>query len=118
MGIDMPKMRFLVIQRPKDEVVGTTPPGEMIEHVLRHMEYFRELREKGIIIEEGAFAGLRGGFGIFEVSSLEELNSILNLAPAMPYMHTEIYPLVSRETRVKQLEEQLSRLKRRLEVYA
>jgi muconolactone delta-isomerase len=118
MGIKMPKMRFLVIQKPKDEVVGTTPPGEMIEHVLRHMEYFRELKEKGIVIEDGAFAGVRGGFGIFEVESLEELNSILNHAPAMPYMHTEIYPLVSRDTRVKQLEEQLRKLRQKLEVYA
>jgi len=111
-------MRFLVIQTPKDEVVGVAPAGDMIETILKHMEYFRELKQRGKIIEEGAFAGLRGGFGIFEVESLEELNRLINFAPASQYMHTEIYPLISREERERQLKEMLDRLTERLKVLA
>ncbi len=107
-----------MIQSPKDDVVGTAPAGEMIDSILKHMNYFRELRERGKIIEEGAFAGLRGGFGIFEVDSLEELNRIINFAPASQYMHTEIYPLIDREERERQLKEMLENIRGELRVFA
>lgn len=104
-------MRFLVIQEPKDEVVGSNPPGEMLESIIRHMKYYRDLEEKGKVVEKGGFAGLRGGFGIFRMESLEELNRVLNFAPASQYMKTKIYPLVSMEDREEQLKKMLESVK-------
>jgi muconolactone delta-isomerase len=100
------KMRFLVIQTPKEDVPGKWPAKEMLSKIVDHLNYYRELKEKGTVVAAGAFAGQRGGFGVFKVGSLEELNELVNYAPGTPYMNTEIYPLVDTDTRIAQLKEQ------------
>ena len=102
-------MRFLVVQQPKEDVPGKYKAEEMISRVLAHMEYFKDLKGKGDVVFDGAFAGQRGGFGVFEVDTLEELSEIINYAPATPYMDTEIFPLVDMDSRIEQLKEQMER---------
>lgn len=99
-------MRFLVIQTPKEDIPGSRPPNEILEQIIDHLSYYKELQDKGTVIESGGFAGLKGGFGVFEVDSLEVLNELVNFAPGTPFMNTEIYPLVDTETRIQQLKEQ------------
>lgn len=95
-------MRFLVKHTPKDEVL-LTPPKEMQGIIISHLEYLVGLEEEGKIVDSGAFAGLRGGFLVVEADSTEELDSMLNLAPGMSFMNTEVYPLVDLSTRIEQM---------------
>lgn len=107
-------MRFLVIQTPKEDVPGKKPAEEMLSKIIDHLAYYKELQEKGTVIESGGFAGLRGGFGVFRVESLEVLNEIVNFAPGTPYMSTQIYPLVDTDTRIRQLKEQMVKFSKKM----
>ncbi len=106
-------MRFLVIMKPVEETVGQFKPRQIMRIIIQHLEYLEDLQAQGKVIESGSFAGLRGGFGILEVKSLEELNDLINFAPGMPYMETEIYPLVSGSARIKQLKKLLEKIEER-----
>ncbi len=106
-------MRFLVIMKPVEEAVGKFKPRHIMKIIIQHLEYLEDLQAQGKVIESGSFAGLRGGFGILEVKSLEELNDLVNLAPGMPYMETEIYPIISGSVRIKQLKKLLEKVEER-----
>lgn len=101
-------MRFLVKHTPKDGVL-LTPPKEMQGIIIDHLEYLVGLEEEGKIVDSGAFAGLRGGFLVVEASSTEELDSMLNLAPGMSFMNTEIYPLIDLRSRIEQMKRRKER---------
>ncbi len=100
-------MRFLVIMTPVEGAVTNLEPQKILKIVTSHVEYLEDLQMQGKVAESGSFAGLRGGFGILDVESLNELNDIVNLDPAMPYMETKIYPLISGDERIKQLKKRM-----------
>jgi uncharacterized protein YciI len=100
-------MRFLVIMVPVEAAVTNLKPQRILKIITSHVEYLEDLRAQGKVVESGSFAGLRGGFGILEVESLKELNDIVNLDPAMPYMQTEIYPIITGSDRIEQLKKRL-----------
>lgn len=100
-------MRFLVIMTPVETAVTNLKAQKILKIITSHVEYLEDLQMQGKVVESGSFAGLRGGFGILDVESLNELNDIVNLDPAMPYMDTKVYPLVSGEDRVRQLKKRM-----------
>jgi len=100
-------MRFLVIMTPVETAVTNLKAQKILKIITSHVEYLEDLQMRGKVVESGSFAGLRGGFGILEVESLNELNDIINMDPAMPFMDTKIYPLVSGDDRIKQLRKRM-----------
>ncbi len=92
---------------PVEEAVTNLKAQKILKIIASHVDYLEDLRAQGKVVESGSFAGLRGGFGILEVDSLTELNDVVNLDPAMPYMKTTIYPIISGSDRIKQLKKRL-----------
>ena len=63
--------------------------------MLRHLEYWKELMKKGIVIVFGPVMDPAGvyGMGIVELSSEEELQPILDADPATSINRYESYPM-------------------------
>jgi len=102
-------MRFMIKHTPKDEVLAT-PPEEMQDLIIDHLEYLIGLEDEGKVVDSGAFAGLRGGFLVMEAESIEELDGMLSRAPGMPFLNTEVYPLVDLRTRLERLRRRRERM--------
>ena len=87
--------RFLVIQR----ATGPTPPpnspeiAEMAKLLVSEFEYQLKLQKEGKIVAGGSFLDIRGGCGIVEVDSVEELGEIFFNSPLNPWVDRELHPL-------------------------
>ena len=83
-------MRFLIVNK------GTTPPPpDRGVAILDALEAWADrYTASGKMEEVWGFAGIRGGAGILNVGSLEELDEIISQSPVAPFSQTEIYPLV------------------------
>lgn len=82
-------MRFLVITVEK-----IPPPAEMALPLTDAMEAWIDANtETGKLEQVWGFAGHRGGGGILDVQSLEELHSIVVAMPLGPFQDTKIYGL-------------------------
>ena len=95
-------MRFLITTKPKHVI-----PPEVAVGLVDAMGPWRE-RHSGKIEQIWGFAGTRGGGGIGNVSSLEELDAVMADFPLGAFSDIEIIPLVD-------LEESLQRMRQALE---
>ena len=50
-------------------------------------------RQQGKVVAGGALAGRKGGCGIFDVDSTEELHTLVSQLPMFPFIEWEIIPL-------------------------
>ena len=75
------KSIFLVIFRPSSGWLPGKPLAEqpLGEHVKHHLGLF----EKGIVKFAGPFTDDTGGAAVMEASSLEEINGMISLDPAV-----------------------------------
>ncbi len=82
-------MKFLIVSK------GTlTPPPDRMMGMLDAMEAWEQRYSAGGKLQAWGFSGIRGGAGILEVDSLEELDEIVSASPVNPFSETEIYPLI------------------------
>jgi len=61
--------------------------------LLSEFEYLLKLEKEGKIIAGGSFLDIRGGCGIIEVDSVEELGEIFFNSPLNPWVDREVHPL-------------------------
>ena len=82
-------MQFLVITRP-----STPPPPEMLMPMIGAMEaWVAQNRASGKAKAVWGFAGTKGGGGVIEVESHEELDAIMSRFPFGPYSTIEVIAL-------------------------
>ncbi|UCG43971.1 MAG: hypothetical protein JSU73_05000 [candidate division WOR-3 bacterium] len=84
--------KFLVVQSAPE---GPVPPEVMNTAMPAQMAYFKKLKEQGKIESIYAFAAEKGGCGIFEVDSHEELLKIATENPMWPFVSWDVWPLTS-----------------------
>ena len=94
----------------KGEVKGILPlpPEQSLELRVKEWETIMSYREQGKALAGGAMAGLKGGCGIFNVDSVEELHTLVCQLPAFPYCEWEIIPLVSVEYALEHAKQSLA----------
>jgi muconolactone delta-isomerase len=102
--------RFLVIQK----ATGPTPPpnspdfAEMGKLLLSEFEFELKLQKEGKIVAGGTFLDIRGGCGIIEVDSVEELGEIFFNSPLNPWIDREVHPLGKVEDTLAGMKEMLA----------
>jgi muconolactone delta-isomerase len=86
-------MRFLVVTKQ-----STPPPPEIVISLLDGLSAWAKThQDQGRIEQTWAFAGLPAGGGIFNVASLEELDTAMASFPFAPFSTIDIYPLIELE---------------------
>ncbi len=98
-------MRFLVVTR------GSHPPPPAPEMIDAMKHWIDTHLETGKMEQVWNFAGVRGGGGIPNVASLDELDDVMAGFPFAPFSEVEIHPLTD-------LHESLDRVRGRLEQMA
>ena len=80
----------------KGELKGALPlpPEQAFELTIRHWETIISYRQQGKWLAGGALAGRKGGCGIWNVESAEELHTLLSQLPMFPFCECEIIPLI------------------------
>ncbi len=69
----------------------------MLEVVVKEWECLLDYAKQGKVIAGGAMTGRRGGCGIFQVDSIEELHALIGQMPMYPFADWEIIPLTPTE---------------------
>ena len=83
----------------KAEMKALTPlPFEQVlELAVKEWETVISYREQGKSLAGGALAGGKGGCGILNVDSPEELHTLVSQLPMFPFCEWEIIPLIPAE---------------------
>ena len=83
----------------KAEVKGMVPlpPEQASELLVGHCETIISYRQQGKCLAGGALAGRKGGCGIWNVESAEELHTLVSQLPMFPFSELEIIPLIPTE---------------------
>ena len=83
----------------KGEVKGAPPlpPEQLLELAVKDWETMLSYGKQGKVLAGGGLAGQKGGCGIFDVDSAEELDTLVSQMPCFPFCEWEITPLVSVE---------------------
>jgi muconolactone delta-isomerase len=82
-------MRFLVTTEEKYQMDPEMGP-RLLEAM---MSWADNYRQKGKLDDVWSFAGWRGGGGILNVTSLEELDQVMGEFPLAPYYKINVYPI-------------------------
>ena len=79
----------------KAEIKGAfpLPPEETLELAVKEWETVISYKQQGKILAGGALAGRKGGCGIVDVDSSEELDTLVSQLPMFPFCEWEIIPL-------------------------
>jgi muconolactone delta-isomerase len=86
-------MRFLVVTTQ-----STAAPPDMTPGLLEELSaWAKTQQEQGKLEQVWTFAELRGGGGIANVTSPEELDALMNGFPLGPFSSIQAYPLVDLE---------------------
>jgi muconolactone D-isomerase len=80
----------------KGEAKGAVPlpPEQLLELAVKEWETVISYSEQGKALAGGALAGGKGGCGIWNVQSAEELHTLLSQLPGFPLCEWEIIPLI------------------------
>ena len=83
----------------KGESKGASPlpPEQTLELAVGEWETVISYRQQGKVLAGGALAGRKGGCGIFNVDSVEELHTLVSQMPLFPFAEWEIIPLTAPE---------------------
>jgi muconolactone delta-isomerase len=94
-------MKFLVVTKNKMPI-----PPEMALGLVEAMEgWIQKYTDTGKMDQVWGFAGLQGGGGILNVSSLEELDSIMTEFPFGPFSNIEVYGLADLDLGLQKMKE-------------
>ena len=86
------------------------PPDQVYELVVKEWETILKYKEQGKILAGGALAGRRGGCGIFDVDSNDELHALISQLPLFAFIEWEIVPLISSESALEGAKQTLAKL--------
>ncbi len=80
----------------KAEVKGMVPlpPEQLLELAVKEWETVISYSEQGKALAGGALPHGKGGCGIWNVQSTEELHTLLSQLPLFPFLEWEIIPLM------------------------
>jgi muconolactone delta-isomerase len=78
----------------------------VVQAVMRMPEYAQQVIEEGKLEARYHIVGKHGGAWIYDVTSNEELERLLALAPVYNFARYDIYPLAEMETPTDILREQ------------
>ena len=92
-------MKFLVVTKSRMPF----PPDMAIGLVEATEGWARKYTENGKMQQVWSFAGIQGGVGILNVSSLEELDDIMTKFPFGPFSDIDIYGLVELNAGLKKI---------------
>ena len=97
----------------KGEVKGMVPlpPEQALELMVGHWETIISYRQQGKWLAGGALAGRKGGCGIWNVESAEELHTLVSQLPMFPFSELEIIPLTSHEYALESAKQALASLR-------
>jgi uncharacterized protein YciI len=102
--------KFLVVERANGQIPAPNSPemARMMELLLSDIEYKFKLQKEGKILVGGPFLDIRGGCGIIEVDSVEELGEIFFNSPLNPWVEREVHPIGNAEDTLAGLREMLA----------
>ena len=95
-------MKFLVIW----ELDLARLSAGVLHAVMRMPDYAREVIDQGKLVARYHIVGKHGGAWIYNVTSNEELERLLAMAPVYNFARYDIYPLAEMETPTDVLREQ------------
>ena len=97
----------------KGELKGAfpLPPEQFLELAVKEWETSMSYREQGKILAAGALAGRKGGCGIWDVDSTEELDTLVSQLPLFPFIEWEIIPLTAPEHAIELVKQALASLR-------
>ncbi len=87
-------MKFLVLWEL--EAAGLRP--EMVKAVMRMPDYASKIKKDNKLVARYHVVGKHGGAWIYDVSSNEELERLLAMAPVYNYAKYEVIPLAEMDT--------------------
>ena len=73
------------------------PPEQAMQLVVEEWETIMSYQQQGKVLAGGGLAGRKGGCGIFNVDSVEELHTLVSQLPMFPFAEFEIIPLTAPE---------------------
>ncbi len=71
---------------------------EVVHAVMRMPEYAKEIADRGKLENRYHIVGKHGGAWIYDVTSNEELERLLAMAPVYNFAHYDVYPLAEMES--------------------
>jgi uncharacterized protein YciI len=91
----MEKMHFVLYLNPPRPDFANTLSEEELAIMKKHVAYWKEYVDKGIMLVLGPVMDPRGpyGLGIAEVESEAQLQSLMENDPAVPLNTYEYYPM-------------------------
>ena len=97
----------------KGELKGAVPlpPEQFLELVVKEWETIISYRQQGKVLAGGALAGRKGGGGIFNVDSAEELHTLVSQLPMFLFVEWEIIPLNTAEYALEGAKQALASLR-------
>ena len=87
-------MKFLIMWELDITRLGTA----MVHAVMRMPDYAQKLTSQGKLEKRYHIVGKHGGAWIYDVTSNEELERLLAMAPVYNYAHYQVYPLAEMDT--------------------
>ncbi|MBL7124565.1 MAG: muconolactone delta-isomerase [Dehalococcoidales bacterium] len=97
----------------KGETKGTAPmpPDQFMELAVKQVETLSSFQKRGKILAGGIAAGRRGSSAIWNVDSIEELQSLLTQLPMFPFTEAEVIPLLNYDKALENAKHVLASLK-------
>ena len=97
----------------KGELKGAfpLPPEQTLELAVKEWETVMSYRQQGKALAGGALAGRKGGCGIWDVDSAEELHTLVSQLPMFPFIEWEIIPLTTVEYALEHAKQALASLR-------
>ncbi len=87
-------MKFLVMWELDLARLSTA----VVHAIMRMPDYAKKIADQGKLEKRYHIVGKHGGAWIYDVTSNEELERLLALAPVYNYAHYDVYPLAEMET--------------------
>ena len=97
----------------KGELKGVVPlpPEQLLELAVKESETVISYGKQGKVLAGGTFAGRKGGCGIFNVDSPEELHILVSQLPMFPFCEWEIIPLIPTEVALEGTKQALASMR-------
>jgi muconolactone D-isomerase len=87
-------MKFLVLW----ELNGAALRPEMVHAVMRMPDYAKKVKADKKLLGRYHMLGKHGGAWLYDVTSNEELERLLAMAPVYNYAHYDVLPLAEMDT--------------------
>jgi muconolactone delta-isomerase len=98
-------------------IYGTPPTPEQWKGMLETLETsvarLQDLKKKGKVECYYGLSGIRGGFGIIDVESHEELDELITNLPVSALGQIEVHPIISLESKLETFKKSMTQMRRK-----